>query len=128
MIEAAVLAPVLLVIVLVLVLVGRVASAGNDIEAAARDAARGASQQRSPAAAQVEAQRIATASLAEAGVTCAAVAVTVDTSAFAPGGRVAADVVCDLAVRDLTPLRIGGTKTISARAVSVIDTHRGAGP
>ena len=58
-------------------------------------------------------------------LTCQPVAVTVDTSAFHPGGVVTARITCTVALADLAPLPVPGAETVQATATSPIDVYRG---
>lgn len=123
--EAVIVAPVAIVLLCLVALVGRTATAREQVDEAARDAARAASLERHAGAARSAAQDSASASLADGGFRCAATGVDVDTGRFAPGGTVAVTVRCDIPLADLGLVGIGGTRTVEARAVSVIDTWRG---
>lgn len=127
-VEAVLLVPVLVVLLLFIVFVGRVGTVQQDVYAAARDASRAASIRASPAAAERDARATASATLAGRGLACAQLAVEVDTSRFAPGGAVAVDVTCVVSLADVSRLGVPGSKTVTDRSVSVIDTHVGTAP
>jgi hypothetical protein len=95
---------------------------------AAGDAARAASVARSSSAAVQAAHQQAAASLAGSGVSCSSMSVSVDTSAWQPGGAVGVTVTCTAQLGDLGLPVLSGTRTISARAASVIDLYRQLGP
>jgi len=124
-VETVLLMPVLLVLLGFVVFVGRVGTVQQDVYSAARDASRAASIRNAPAAAIDDARDTATATLASRGLDCAPLTVTVDAGRFAPGGAVAVDVTCVISLADVSRLGVPGAKTVTARAVSVIDTHQG---
>jgi Flp pilus assembly protein TadG len=123
--EFVLLVPVMLLMVFVVVGLGRLGMARQDIDAAARDAARAGSITRSPDDAQAAATAAAHDALAAHDITCSAMSVAVDTSEFRPGGRVRVDLSCAVAMADLTGLWMPGTPTMRARGVAVVDTFRG---
>ena len=127
-VETVLVVPVLVVLLLFVVFVGRIGTVQQDVYAAARDASRAASVRDSPAAAAVDARATADATLAGRGLACAPLAVEVDAARFAPGGAVAVDVTCVVSLADVSRLGVPGSKTVTARSVSVIDTHRGTAP
>ncbi|MEW6473141.1 MAG: TadE family protein [Actinomycetota bacterium] len=124
-VELVLVTPVLIALMLFVVAGGRLASARADVDAAARDSARAASIARSPATAEREGTTAAHANLTDRGVTCRTLTVTIDTSEFRPGGRVAATVSCDIELADLTGLGLPGRRTVSSRFVEPIDAFRG---
>ena len=126
--ETVLLIPALLVVLLFVVFVGRVSSADGDVTAAARDAARAASRAGSPDAAVDDARATVTDALAGRHVRCQALTVEVNVAGFTRDGNVAVDVRCDVSVADLTGLRVPGIKTLTARAVEVVDRYRGGLP
>ena len=130
-IEAAVLAPALLALIGVAIVCGRIQVAGGAIEAAAHDATRAASISRTADQGRVAAYAAADAdaTLTQAGLHCARLVVTVDTSGFAvPVGQpatVTADVECVVDFADLVPVDgLPGSKTLRATFTSVLDTFR----
>lgn len=102
----------------------RVAGVRLDLNATASAAARAASLARTPQAAQTAATEAARANLAGHGRTCNPLAVSVDTSTFVRGGRVAVTVTCTMSTAGLSGLALPGTLTGSATAHAVIDTYR----
>ncbi|HZD68902.1 MAG TPA: TadE/TadG family type IV pilus assembly protein [Actinomycetes bacterium] len=123
-VEAAVVAPALLLFILLVVLGGRVASAKLRVEEAARDAARAASIAGNAGQAAAEADSTARASLGNAGVTCASFSVQPDLGGFRPGGSVRVTVRCTTPLGELAPLPVPGSKTLSASYLVVIDPFR----
>lgn len=122
--ELVILTPLLILLLLFVVVVGRLASARLDVDGAAAQAARAASLARSPAAARSAARQTATAALAGQRVSCAQLAVAVDTTAFAPGGSVAVTVSCAVDLSQLTGLRLPARETVADRFVAPIDVYR----
>jgi Flp pilus assembly protein TadG len=124
-IELALVTPLLLLFVLMVVGFGRLADARLEVNDAASQAARAASIARDPGTAAAAARRTAMASLAGHRLTCQPVAITVDTSAFRPGGQVTARITCTVSLADLAPLPLPGEQTVQASATSPIDVYRG---
>lgn len=123
-------APFLAAFFVLVVLGGRIAFAGQAVHTAAVDAVRAASIARSAAAAERSAQESAQTSLANQGINCVTLDVTVDTAGFSrPAGtpaRVALTVRCDVYTGDLilpgVPLPRG--VRVEQTAESVLDTYR----
>jgi hypothetical protein len=108
---------------------GRIQVASGAIETAAHDAARAASISRTADQAHTNAYAAADATLAQAGLHCARLTVTVDTSGFAvPVGQpatVTVDVECVVDFADLVPVDwLPGSKRLQSRFTSVLDTFR----
>lgn len=125
--ELVLLVPVFLVLVLMAVGMGRLGLAREDIDAAARDAARAGSIARSAGDAQAAAEAAAADVLASHNLTCANLAVNVDTTGFRPGGWVRVDLSCTISFSDLTGVWAPGDKVMTARGLAVVDTYRRAG-
>ncbi len=129
--EFVVLTPVLLALLGLLIMAGRVAIASNSVEAAADEAARSASISRTAAGARSSAQDGARRSLAQQDLRCTSVQVDVDTSGFAvPVGlpaQVRATVTCVVSLADLALPGFPGSRTVTATAVSPVDTYRERG-
>lgn len=123
--ELVILTPLIVVMLLFVVALGRVASARSDVDAAARDAARAASNARSAAAAQSSGEQAARATLHEGGITCRDLAVDVSIDNFRPDGSVTATVSCTVDLADLSGLRLPATRTITATHTSPVDHYRG---
>jgi Flp pilus assembly protein TadG len=122
-IELAIMAPFLIVMVVMVAGLGRMAGARSQVNAAAREAARAASLERVVTRAPAAGAAAAAASLAEAGLTCAAMAVDVDTSDYRPGGQVRATVTCSASMAGLG-LVFPVSKTFAATAVVPIEQYR----
>ncbi len=127
-VELVLVTPLLLALALFAVLAGRLTEARAEVDGAARDAARAASIARDPAAARAAAHASATATLAERRLTCRALDVRTDTSAFRAGGHVAVQLACTVDLGDLSLLRVPGTRTIQTRFVAPLDTFRETHP
>jgi Flp pilus assembly protein TadG len=123
--ELVLLTPVLIIVLLFVVALGRVASAHQEVAAAARDAARAATEARSAYSAKADGNAAAKNSLTEGGVTCRGLIVNVDTTDFHAGGLVTATVHCTLTLRDLAGLRIPTSRTMSSSFTAPIDEFRG---
>ena len=123
-VEAAVVAPALLMFILLVVLGGRVASAKLRVEEAARDAARAASVATSAGQGAADAQSTAEAALGNAGITCRSFSVQPSLGAFRPGDTISVTVQCTTPLSDLAPLPVPGSKTLSATYQVVIDIFR----
>lgn len=114
-----------------LIAFGRVALAQNAADAAARAAARTASLERAPGAAQHKARQAALTSLTDSGVRCAGLDVAVDASHLqAPVGQAAtvnADVSCTARLDDVGLPGLPGAKKLEASMTSTVDRFRGRG-
>lgn len=122
-VEMVVATPVLMLLVLFTIGLGRMNEAQLLAETAAGSAARAASLARSPDQALAAAHAAVDAN---SSVSCPNPNVTVDTSAFRPGGTVAVRVECRPKLADMTGVGFPGTVHISERMVSGIDTWRQA--
>jgi Flp pilus assembly protein TadG len=127
-VEAALLAPALLLLMLVVVYAGRAAQTDADVAAATARAARAASLTGDPGSARQLATATATANLTTAGIDCTYTRVVVDTRRFAAGGTVTVTVGCQVATADLALLAVPGHRWSTATATQVIDTYRGGDP
>jgi hypothetical protein len=125
--EVVLVTPVAIVLLCLVAFVGRVTTASEQVNEAARDASRTASLERSAAGAAVAAARAATQSLSSGGLQCADASSTVDTARFAPGGSVTVTVRCTVALDDLALLGVPGSKTLTASSTAVVDTYRSEG-
>jgi Flp pilus assembly protein TadG len=132
-IEAAILAPPLLLLIGVAIIGGRVQVAGGAIEEAAHDAARAASISRTKNDAQSNAYTAADATLDQESLHCTSLTVTVDTAGFdTPVGQratVSATVTCEVDFSDLLGDGLPGSKTLAASytSVLVLQRHLGSG-
>ena len=120
-VEMIVLVPVLLLIVMIAVAGGRLVSAEGMVQAAARDAARAASIERSAGEADAAARR----SLAAADTANAQCSGGVDVGGFGRGGTVTATVRCRVELSDLGLVFLPGATTVTASSTAPVDTWRG---
>lgn len=128
--EAAILAPVLLMLIGVAVISMRIEVAAQAVESAAHDAARAASISRTQTEAETAALNAANAALSQQGLTCArGPTVVPDTSQFQrPIGEPAAvtvTVTCVVPLSDVGLPGLPGTKTLTATFTSYLDQFRG---
>lgn len=127
-VELVLLTPLLLALLVFIVGLGRLAEARGHVVGAARDAARAASQQRTPAAATAAAQQGAAADLAGAGLSCTRLTVRTDTRGFTPGGAVRVNVGCTADLRDLLGIGLPAHKTLTSTAAAPVETYREVRP
>lgn len=127
-VEMVIVAPALLLLFSLALFAGRVALAGQAVQAAAFEAAREASIARQVGPAQAAATAAANRTLAQDGLRCSPSQVTVTTSGFdtPPGepGSVTARVSCRVSMADLALPGIPGERLMTATATSPIDTYR----
>jgi Flp pilus assembly protein TadG len=123
--ELVLITPVLIIVLLFVVALGRIASGNEEVEGAARDAARSAANARSPIESVADANDAARAALRQSGVRCDAFNVALDTSNFRAGGTVTATVSCTVALRDLVGLALPSSRTITSRFTAPVDEYRG---
>lgn len=128
-IEIVLLVPALMLLLLFAVAGGRVAMAHGSVQQAAADAARAASIARTASSAHATAVSAASATLANQGLTCTSMTVSLDTSGFArPVGTpasVGATVSCTVALADLAVPGLPDTRLVTATVTSPLDTYRG---
>lgn len=127
-VELVLLTPLLLVMLVFVVFLGRLGQARNDVDRAARDAARAASLARSPSDADAAGVGAARDTLQSGGITCGEFDVVVDTSRFAAGGDVAATVSCTLNLADVVELKLPGSQRLTATFSEPVDAFRGVRP
>lgn len=121
-VEIVLLVPILFLFMLLVVAGGRYVSVKADMDAAARDAARAASLQRSSADARVAAREAASAAL-DGFATC-----RMDErefgGPFTPGGFVEVKIDCEVPNDGLGLLGVPGSITMSSTASAPLDTYR----
>jgi Flp pilus assembly protein TadG len=125
--ELALAVPIIVFALVLASLAWRLTTANGDVRRAAGEAARAGSLALTSVGAVQAARQTAEATLAGRGVTCRQLAVNVDTSDFRAGGTITVSVACTVDTSDITLLRIGGDRTLTGRAVEVVDTRRGGG-
>lgn len=123
--EMAILAPVLLALFMFLLACGRYFQTSSQLEGAARDGARGASQSRSAQEAQGRVDQAVTDALGHAVKSCKETASGSLTSGFVAGNPLSVEVSCTINYRDLGLLGLGGDTTITKRFTSSLDPYRG---
>src|SRR5260221_12133566 len=124
--ELVLLTHAIVLLLLFVVMGGRYAQAREDVDAAARDAARAGSIARGRDAAVTAGEVAARARLVEGGVTCRALTVALDTVDFRAGGLVSATVTCQVDLGDLTGLRLPVSRAFTATFTEPVTTYRGA--
>jgi Flp pilus assembly protein TadG len=127
-VEVAILMPAFLLLVAVAAVIGRQTVADTAVEGAAHDAARAASIARTAGTARTAAEQAAREVLADQGLHCDPVTVTVDASQFGrPVGQpatVTATVTCAVSFSDIAVPGLPGNRTISATFTSPLDIYR----
>ncbi len=121
----ALIAPAALALAFVIVFVGRGVDSRATVQSAAESAAQAAAQERSPAAAVAAAEAVTSAMLVDRA-SCSAPSVSVDTSAFGPGGRVAVTVSCSVSAAGLELIDPPNHGPTTATAFATIDPLRAA--
>ncbi|MPZ79669.1 MAG: pilus assembly protein TadE [Actinophytocola sp.] len=123
--EMVLLTPLLIIMLLFIVFCGRLAGSNLRLNDVAHQVARAASLARTTTSAQNDARATAQTALADAGITCQSLAVTVNTAGLRPGSTVTVDVSCTVGLSDLSLLGVPGSTTLSASFASPVDTYRG---
>jgi Flp pilus assembly protein TadG len=123
--ELVLLTPVLVALLLLVVTAGRYGQARSDVDAAARDAARSASLERSVPAARDAAEQAARRRLADRDVVCTGFDIMVSVDDFRAGGAVAATVRCDVRLDDLAGIGLPATMSFESTFAHPIDSFRG---
>lgn len=124
-VDLIVVTPIVVSLLLLAVGLGRVRGADQLVSSAAADGARAASLQRTVAGAQQAAQQTVAASLTTSRTSCTGgPAVGVDVSRWRPGGSVSVTVACTASLAELAAPGLPGSKTLTSRASSPIDTRR----
>ncbi len=119
-VEVVLLTPILLLFTLLVVAGGRYVSVQADIEAAARDAARAASYERSAGAAQAAANDVATTALDDFS-DCRVGRIG---GSFVAGGLVEVTLDCQVSNDGLGLLGLSGSLSMSATGSAPLDTYR----
>lgn len=126
-VELAVLAPVLVLFALLIVALAQVETLRAQVAGAARAAAEAAAQAPDAANAAAAARQAVPASLPSGGRGCAALAVTVDTTDFVPGGRVTVRVACQLSMATSAVPGFPGSVPVASTVSAPIDPYRVVG-
>ncbi|MCW2525285.1 MAG: TadE family protein, partial [Pseudonocardiales bacterium] len=122
--EVVVVTPFLLAFVLVVVAFGRVTHGRQLVQQAASAAARAASLANTPGGAMTAAAQEASATLANAGISCQLMRPTVDTSQFHAGGQVTVTITCVANLSSLTVVGLPGHKSLTASATAPLEKYR----
>lgn len=126
--QLVILAPALLAFLVLLSAAGRLGLAGNAVEAAAASAAREASLGRTSAEAQASAEEMARISMAQAGLNCVTLSVSINAAGInAPigtTGQVSANISCTVSLNDAAMIGLPGTRTLTGTATSPVDAYR----
>ncbi len=123
-IELAIVTPVVIVMLLVVVALGRFSHSRLLVEQASAAAARSASLTSSPFQASTAARQVAAATLANGGLSCAGIQVSVDSGSFHAGGEVAVTVTCTADLSDLAVAGVPGSVSLTATSRSPLETYR----
>ncbi|WP_407842118.1 TadE/TadG family type IV pilus assembly protein (plasmid) [Streptomyces sp. DSM 116496] len=127
-IEAAIITPLMLMLLCMAIAGGRIVTSGAKIDAAAEDAARAASISRTAASAQAEASEAAARSLNDQGIRCASTNVSVNTAGLAVPlgqvGTVTVTISCTVPLADLLLPGVPGSRTLTSQFTSVVDAFR----
>ena len=132
-VEFVIIAPVLIMMFLFIVGLGRMATAREAVEGAARDGAREASIARSAGAADSTARQVIADTLANKRITCtnpvsgqqATPDVKVDTGNFHPDGTVTVHVACMVDNSAVMMSGLPGHKTLHSDFTAWVDKYRG---
>ena len=124
-VEFAIVAPVLIMMFLFIFGLGRLATAREAVEGAARDGAREASIARSAGSADSTARQVVDDTLVDKKVSCSNRQVTVDTGNFRPDGTVTVHVVCTVANGDVIMSGLPGSSKLHSDFVAWVDRYRG---
>lgn len=126
--EAAVILPAMILMVALVILLARDALAHQAVGAAASQAARAASLERSPGSGRTAALSMVDSALSDAGIACHQQSVTVDlaglSAALGTPSTVSVSVSCVVS-HDLSLPGFPATTRVSATRASPVDTHRG---
>jgi Flp pilus assembly protein TadG len=127
-IQAAILTPLLIAFLCMAIAAGRIVTSGSKIDAAAEDAARAASIERTYSGAKSAATEAAAKSLDDQGIACASKSVSVDagglTVPVGQVGYVTVTVRCTVSLADLLLPGAPGSKTLTSTFTSVVDAYR----
>jgi len=125
-VEVVLLVPVVMLIGLLIVAMGRYVSAEGAVQAAAREAVRAATLERSGSDAITAAQGAATTSLTSAlYLNCGPAALE---GAFVPGNTVTVRLDCQVSWSQLGAIGLPGTVAVTASSSAPLDLNRRAAP
>ncbi|WP_060880690.1 TadE/TadG family type IV pilus assembly protein [Streptomyces scabiei] len=129
--EAVILFPVLILVLLLVIAFGRIGSAGNAVDTAARNAARAASLERTGGAANSAGLQMARSVLGQQGLQCTSTSISVSTGGFSAQigepASTTATVTCVVRLSDIGLPGLPGSKTLTSSFTSSIDSYRQRG-
>jgi Flp pilus assembly protein TadG len=129
--EAVILFPVLILVLLLVIAFGRIGSAGNAVDTAARNAARAASLERTGGAASSAGSQMARSVLDQQGLQCTSTSISVSTGGFSAQigepASTTATVTCVVRLSDIGLPGLPGSKTLTSSFTSSIDSYRQRG-
>lgn len=123
-IELVIVTPVVIVLLLTMVALGRYSHNNILVEQASAAAARAASLTSSPGQAQRAAGGAAQDTLSGAGLACAKMTASVDTSVFRPGGQVSVTVTCTADLSTLALAGVPGSASLGATSAAPLEAFR----
>ncbi|MFC4866298.1 TadE/TadG family type IV pilus assembly protein [Streptomonospora arabica] len=123
--ELALLTPLLILLALLTVLAYRTVAAETTANAVAHTAARAATLQRTPAAAETAAHRAVENALRTHELSCASHHLDLDIAGLQPGATVQARLTCHADLSDLSGLgMLSATSEVTGQASAVVDVYR----
>ncbi|MFF8535934.1 TadE/TadG family type IV pilus assembly protein [Streptomyces sp. NPDC015532] len=129
--EAVILFPVLILVLLLVIAFGRIGSAGNAVDTAARNAARAASLERTGGAASSAGSQMARSVLDQQGLQCTSTSISVSTGGFSAQigepASTTATVTCVVRLSDIGLPGLPGSKILTSSFTSSIDSYRQRG-
>jgi Flp pilus assembly protein TadG len=125
--ELALVTPFAIVMLLLVVGFGRVTHGRQLVDQAAAAAARAAALSGTPATATAAGRQAAADTLGQAGISCSAMDVAIETSSFRAGGQVAATVHCTADLSGLALAGMPGPITLQATSRSPLEPFRDFG-
>ncbi|WP_345556043.1 TadE/TadG family type IV pilus assembly protein [Streptomonospora halophila] len=126
-VELAVLTPLLILLALLTVLAYRMVAAEMTANTLAHAAARAATLQRTPAAAEQAARQSVANALRTHDLDCAAYSLELDIAGLEPGATVDAALTCHVDLAGLSGLGVPLTSEVRGEASAVVDVYR-SGP
>jgi Flp pilus assembly protein TadG len=129
--EAVILFPALIMVLLLVIAFGRISSADNAVDTAARNAARAASLERTGGAASSAGARVARSVLGQQGLQCTATSVSISTGGFSASlgepASTTATVRCIVRLSDIGLPGLPGSQTLTSSFTSSRDSARQRG-
>jgi Flp pilus assembly protein TadG len=122
--EMVILLPLIVVLLLLIVGLARYVHGRQLVEDASAAAARAASLASSPTQATTDAHQTAADVVGQGDVSCRQLRVTVNVSAFGPGGQVTVTLRCTADLSTLVMASLPHTVTLTATSTSALETYR----